>query len=118
MENMGSVSFLMAFVVLFSTISFTVDMHYCGNSLIDTAVFKQGAPMATVLGKGMFADVAIEHRTGLPDQLFPVVPGDGFESTVYGNNGTLGIHYHDAVTDRVYHRFPVCIQFMVEHLIP
>lgn len=34
-------SFLMAFVVLFSTMSFTVDMHYCGNTLIDTAVFKQ-----------------------------------------------------------------------------
>ncbi len=32
---------LMAFVVLFSTMSFTVDMHYCGDSLVDTAVFKK-----------------------------------------------------------------------------
>lgn len=29
----------MAFVVLFSTMSFTVDMHYCGDTLVDTAVF-------------------------------------------------------------------------------
>ena len=29
----------MAFVVLFSTMSFTVDMHYCGDSLMDTAIF-------------------------------------------------------------------------------
>lgn len=29
----------MAFVVLFSTMSFTVDMHYCGGTLMDTAIF-------------------------------------------------------------------------------
>lgn len=32
-------SILMAFVVLFSTMSFTVDMHYCGDSLVETAIF-------------------------------------------------------------------------------
>ena len=30
----------MAFVVLFSTMSFTVDMHYCGSKLVDTALFQ------------------------------------------------------------------------------
>ena len=30
---------LMAFVVLFSTTSFTIDMHYCGDTLVDTAIF-------------------------------------------------------------------------------
>jgi len=30
---------LLAFLVLFSTLSFTVDKHYCGNSLVDVAVF-------------------------------------------------------------------------------
>jgi hypothetical protein len=30
---------LMAFVVLFSTMSFTIDMHYCGDTLVDTSVF-------------------------------------------------------------------------------
>lgn len=34
-------SFLMAFVVLFSTMSFTIDMHYCGDTLVDTAVFSK-----------------------------------------------------------------------------
>ena len=29
----------MAFVVLFSTMSFTIDMHYCGDTLMDTAIF-------------------------------------------------------------------------------
>jgi len=32
-------SFLMAIVVLFSTMSFTVDMHYCGDTLMDSAIF-------------------------------------------------------------------------------
>lgn len=34
-------AFLMAFVVLFSTMSFTIDMHYCGGTLVDKAVFKE-----------------------------------------------------------------------------
>ena len=32
-------STLMAFVVLFSTMSFTIDMHFCGDNLVETAVF-------------------------------------------------------------------------------
>ena len=31
----------MAFVVLFSTMSFTVNMHYCGGNLVETAIFKK-----------------------------------------------------------------------------
>ncbi len=34
-------SVLMAFVVLFSTMSFTIDMHYCGDTLVDTSVFSK-----------------------------------------------------------------------------
>jgi hypothetical protein len=34
-------SFLMAFVVLFSTLSFTIDMHFCGGNLVDTAIFQK-----------------------------------------------------------------------------
>ncbi len=34
-------SLLMAFVVLFSTLSFTVNMHYCGDTLVETAIFNK-----------------------------------------------------------------------------
>jgi len=34
------VCFLMAIVVLFSTMAITIDMHYCGDTLVDTAVFQ------------------------------------------------------------------------------
>jgi hypothetical protein len=30
---------LMSLVVLFSTMSFTIDMHYCGGTLVETAIF-------------------------------------------------------------------------------
>ncbi|MEL0457285.1 hypothetical protein WJN01_13685 [Flavobacteriaceae bacterium SZ-1-7] len=33
------VSFLMALIVLFSTLSFTINMHYCGDTLVETALF-------------------------------------------------------------------------------
>lgn len=32
-------SFLLAFLVLFSTVSFTIEKHYCGNVLVDVSVF-------------------------------------------------------------------------------
>ena len=32
-------SILMAFVVLLSTMSFTISMHYCGDTLVETSVF-------------------------------------------------------------------------------
>ncbi|WP_244462116.1 HYC_CC_PP family protein [Wocania ichthyoenteri] len=34
-----TMSLLMAFVVLFSTMSFTINMHYCGDNLVETAIF-------------------------------------------------------------------------------
>ena len=32
---------IMAVMVLFSTMSFTVDMHYCGDTLIETSIFNK-----------------------------------------------------------------------------
>ncbi len=34
-------SLLMAFVVLFSTMSLAVNMHYCGDTLVETAIFNK-----------------------------------------------------------------------------
>lgn len=34
-------SFIMAFLVLFSTMSFTVEKHFCGQILVDLAVFSE-----------------------------------------------------------------------------
>lgn len=46
------VSVLLACVVLFSTLSFTIEKHYCGTYLVDTAIFttakKCGMEMANI----------------------------------------------------------------------
>ena len=34
-------SLAMAFVVLFSTMSFTMNMHYCGETLVETVLFQK-----------------------------------------------------------------------------
>ena len=34
-------SFLIAIIVFLSTMSFTIDMHYCGDTLVDSAIFKK-----------------------------------------------------------------------------
>ncbi len=35
------ISPIMALLVLFSTMSFTVDMHFCGGNLVDKAIFSE-----------------------------------------------------------------------------
>ena len=38
-ENLNRIfAVFMALIVMLSTISFTVDMHYCGNSLVDSSI--------------------------------------------------------------------------------
>lgn len=41
----------MAFVVLFSTMSFSVGLHYCGNTLVDTALFEKAKSCGMELQK-------------------------------------------------------------------
>lgn len=36
-------SLCLALLVLFSTMSFTVDMHFCGKSLVDVSILKKAA---------------------------------------------------------------------------
>lgn len=42
---------VMALVVVFSTLSVTVDMHFCGTTLVDTALFKQADTCGMELAK-------------------------------------------------------------------
>ena len=44
-------AFLMAFVVLFSTMSFTISEHYCGDHLVDSALFSKAETCGMELDK-------------------------------------------------------------------
>lgn len=37
-------SFLMALIVFFSTSSFTIDKHFCGDVLVDSSIFNEAKP--------------------------------------------------------------------------
>ena len=41
-----SFSFLLAILVLFSTVSFTIEKHYCGDVLVDVSVFAEAEKCA------------------------------------------------------------------------
>jgi|TARA_B110000967_G_scaffold209963_1_gene268987 hypothetical protein len=49
-------SILMAFVVLLSTMSFTVSMHYCQGELVDTAVFQKAHSCGMEQSSQMISD--------------------------------------------------------------
>jgi len=57
----------MAILLLLSTVSFTVEKHFCGDTLVDTAVFQKvkgcGMEMPTAVKKGCCKD-EIEVVTG------------------------------------------------------
>lgn len=50
---------LLAFIVLFSTLSFTIDQHFCGKKLVDSAVFTKAKTC------GMEMDVAISSKASI-----------------------------------------------------
>ena len=64
-----SASFAMAFLVLFSTVSFTVDKHFCGKILVDQAVFSEAQSC------GMHEDIHASTEGSCCDEEKVVVEG-------------------------------------------
>ncbi|SFZ93077.1 hypothetical protein SAMN05428642_1021168 [Flaviramulus basaltis] len=58
----------MAFVVLFSTMSFTVNMHYCGDALIETAVFHKAKGCGMEMQKPSTEGCAITKKNCCNDK--------------------------------------------------
>ena len=59
---------LMAFVVLFSTMSFTIDMHYCGDTLVDTAIFNKAKSCGMEMLNSSTSSCAITKKDCCNDQ--------------------------------------------------
>ena len=62
-------SLVMALLVLFSTMSFTVDKHFCGKILVDQAVFSEAKSC------GMHADASSMAEDNCCDEKKVVVEG-------------------------------------------
>jgi hypothetical protein len=61
-------SILMAFVVVFTTLSFTVDMHFCGDTLVETAVFQKVKGCGMELQKPSKEDCVVKSNNCCNDK--------------------------------------------------
>lgn len=73
------IAVLMAFVVLFSTMSFTLSLHYCGELLVDAAIFKaaEDCGMSMALGDVNTSDMS--SKSCCEDKQFIVEGQDVFK---------------------------------------
>lgn len=55
---------IMAMIVLFATMSFTIDMHYCGKTLVDVALFKEAKTCGMEQGTSKSSSCAIMIKKG------------------------------------------------------
>lgn len=58
----------MAFVVLLSTMSFTINMHYCGDNLVETAVFQKAKGCGMEMQNPTTEGCAITKKNCCEDQ--------------------------------------------------
>tara|TARA_B100000809_G_scaffold251920_1_gene285994 strand:- start:13238 stop:13627 length:390 start_codon:yes stop_codon:yes gene_type:complete len=61
-------SILMAFVVLFSTLSFTISMHYCGDTLVETALFSKAEGCGMEMQKSSTKDCSVSKKNCCNDK--------------------------------------------------
>ena len=52
----------MAFVVVFSTMSFSIDMHYCGDTLVDSTMFGSAANCGMEMEKTSTKECSISKK--------------------------------------------------------
>ena len=58
----------MAFVVLFSTMSFTLNMHYCGDTLVETAMFHKAEGCGMEMENSLIEGCAITKKNCCNDE--------------------------------------------------
>ena len=77
-----TMSMLMAFVVLFSTMSFTLDMHYCGDTLVETAFFHKAKGCGMEMEKPSTEGCAITKKKCCNDEQLVVDGQDELQVSV------------------------------------
>ncbi|MFT5435972.1 MAG: hypothetical protein ACI840_000613 [Ulvibacter sp.] len=75
-------SLVMAFVVLFSTMSFTVDMHFCGDTLVETALFHKAKGCGMEMEKPSTEGCAITKKNCCNDEQLVVDGQDELQLSV------------------------------------
>jgi len=91
-------SFVMAFVVLFSTMSFAVNMHYCGDTLVETAIFHKAKGCGMEMQKPSTEGCAITKKNCCKDEQLVV---DG-QNELQLQVDTISFEQHLFITSFVY----------------
>ena len=61
-------SLVLAFVVLFSTLSFTINMHYCGDTLVETAIYQKAKGCGMEMESPSSKDCSITKKNCCSDE--------------------------------------------------
>lgn len=72
----------MAFVVLFSTMSFTLNMHYCGDILKDTALFYKAESCGMEMQNPLSNDCSITKKNCCSDEQLVIDGQDELQLSV------------------------------------
>ncbi len=72
----------MAFVVLFSTMSFTINMHYCGGTLVETAIFHKAKGCGMEMDKPSSEGCSITKKNCCNDEQLVIAGQDELQLTV------------------------------------
>ncbi len=88
----------MVFVVLFSTLSFTVNMHYCGDTLVETAVFHKAKGCGMEMQKPSTEGCAITKKNCCENRQLVVDGQDELQLQV----DTISLDQHLFIASFVY----------------
>ena len=75
-------AFAMAFVVLFSTMSFTVNMHYCGDTLVESAIFQKAKGCGMEMEKPSTEECSITKKNCCDDKQLAIEGQDELQLQV------------------------------------
>ena len=75
-------SLAMAFVVLFSTMSFTVNMHYCGDTLVESAIFQKAKGCGMEMEKPSTEECSITKKNCCDDKQLAIEGQDELQLQV------------------------------------
>lgn len=104
----------MTFVVLFSTMSFSVATHYCGDVLVDLAVFKDADPCGMEVAKAPEASgCEIVKMNCCSNEKIITEGQDELKTPV--NKTNVG---HDLLTTVFFHSYYYTFPALENHIIP
>ena len=72
----------MALVVLLSTFSFTVDMHFCGDRLVDTAIFQKAEGCGMEVQKPSNSAFTLKKNSCCSDQQLVISGQDELQLSI------------------------------------